>query len=239
MKKKYLIITAGRTGSSVLAAVMNRAGADFGLGDKAEWNRKLGAFEHPLLWRAQNWHSKSRKIEESLIPNSIGLSFCRKKVFATLGKVVSDVDFLKSITLVNLTWYIEQMGYKPVIILSFRNFRDYSLSYLSAAFQPNRGYQNTVREYVDTYATGLLQLSRYGGAVVSYDDVINFDKEGWAEQLEDWTKIGKEKLLQARNELVKARNPKGERSYDVPYKELSNDVKEIEGVLADLARGSR
>ena len=61
MNKRFVIVTPGRTGSSLLAAILSDSGAEFGIGAD-DWDPSVGAFEHPDLIAAADSFSKARQI---------------------------------------------------------------------------------------------------------------------------------------------------------------------------------
>ena len=44
---RFLIVGTGRCGSSLLSAILARAGANFDMPLRAEWDRRSGEYEHP------------------------------------------------------------------------------------------------------------------------------------------------------------------------------------------------
>ena len=51
-KVRFIMVTTGRSGSSLLAAIIADAGGKFGFPSKDKWDPESGAMEHPLAQQA-------------------------------------------------------------------------------------------------------------------------------------------------------------------------------------------
>ena len=54
-KPKFLIVGIGRSGSSLLAAILAKSGGNFGLPSLDDWDRRDGVLEHPYVLNAYKW----------------------------------------------------------------------------------------------------------------------------------------------------------------------------------------
>lgn len=72
---RYLLVGAGRSGSSLLAAIMADNGADFHMPRVDDWNAGSGAYEHAEIATALKWYARIKHIEASLIPNTVLVPF--------------------------------------------------------------------------------------------------------------------------------------------------------------------
>lgn len=208
---RYFIIGSGRSGSSLLAAILADAGAAFGMEGIASWDRGAGAYEHPLVHEARRWHSRAAKVNESLIPNALAHGFCVRRMRRALDALLRDAQFVKSTDLVHLVPVAAHLGYSPVVIVSYRPFAAHARSRhrkdgLDVAY--------LMADYVNIYTTAALQLQIFGGGVVSYDELVDGEQQAWAEMLGTVTGIPSERILTARE--VRTR----EQRYDAPAFDL-------------------
>ena len=49
---RFIMVTTGRSGSSLLAAIIADAGGNFGFPSEDEWDPAAGAMEHPVAQEA-------------------------------------------------------------------------------------------------------------------------------------------------------------------------------------------
>lgn len=202
-KNCYLIVGTGRSGSSLLAAILSQCDADFGLDKKTTWDRVKGAFEHPDLHNAYAAMSKAKKISESLIPDKFGRKYFDSKCDVALERVMSKAIFAKSSKLIWLVQRIYKLGYKPNIIIQYRRFDDYAASrYLKFGWSVSQ----LVEEYCSVHETAILQQALFGGCVVSYEDIVNLEEINWAVSISTLTGISQDRLLNKREELVSSTN---------------------------------
>ena len=149
---RYLIVGTGRSGSSLLSAILADAGANFDIPEISGWDRRSGAYEHPKLISACKWLYRSRKVA----PFSDSFKkFCERKIIYNLSELFEAAIFAKYPMAVGLTHFVSQLGYKPQVILSYRNFFGYSTSmYLKNGIS----LTDLTKEYEETNTTGFLQL---------------------------------------------------------------------------------
>ena len=70
-KRRFIIVGTGRSGSSLLAAILAGAGADFAMPSKQQWGRDGGGFEHPDFVRAYNWYERANILKTLPVPISL------------------------------------------------------------------------------------------------------------------------------------------------------------------------
>src|SRR5258705_8868886 len=169
--QRYLIIGSGRSGSSLLSAILADAGADFGMAGVASWDSsKGGAYEHPKLHAAYRWYSRANKIAKSMWPDWLGRRFCQRQTERNLHDALRSVTFAKCPSTTWLMHIIKQIGYKPVLIVSYRSFSEYAASiYL----KNGRSMKAIKGAYIDVHETMLLQLSIFGGFAIEYAELPN------------------------------------------------------------------
>jgi hypothetical protein len=192
---RYLIVSTGRSGSSLLAAILVDAGAEFDMAPRKKWNPGSGAYEHPLILSAARWRSRADKINTSLIPHWLGYEYCLKRMRRDLQALLDAARFVKSTPLVWMTPAIRQIGYSIRLIIPYRPFIDYARSHHLRGAKP---VTELAQDYVAAYSTALLQLQTFGGCVVSYDDLMNEHEAAWANVLAQLTGLNEEHLLHSR-----------------------------------------
>ncbi len=225
---RYLIVGTGRSGSSLLAAILADCGADFGLPQRTEWDRVKGAFEHSGLHKAYAWQTRANKLSNAIIPDYFGRNYFNKKCERVLAETIRCTRYAKSSKLVWLVYRFKALGYTPKVIIQYRRFEGYAASrYLKFGWSMSK----TIQEYTDVYETALLQLHLFGGCVVSYEDVNDMQQEKWASALSLITGINKEKLLTARTKIV---NPKSTEieipTIDQRVNRLHSELEKLKGV---------
>lgn len=196
---KYLLVGTGRNGSSLLATILQQAGMDFGLPETTDWDKSSGALEHPLLHAAYKWHSRAEKIRDSVIPSVAGKSYCQNKRDQCLQKLFSQADIGKSSQAVWLAQPAQQCNSDVTIIGLYRNFSDYVISRYKKFGRSLKHWRDVwlaVNEQI------ILEKEAYGGAIVGFDELITFEKEGWADRLAAELSVQSSDILNARNELV-------------------------------------
>ena len=114
MDKRFVIVTPGRTGSSLLAAILSDAGADFGIEAK-DWNVSEGAFEHPDLIAAADSFAKARQlgVTRPLAPKKYLWDIYRHRGKARLKRIVHSVEYLKGPDLDLIVRPLFNLGYFP------------------------------------------------------------------------------------------------------------------------------
>jgi hypothetical protein len=201
--KRYFIVSAGRTGSTLLAAMLADAGANFALETPADWNRNGGEMEHCDLFRA------SRLIQSAyaLSPQKPDWSVARLRwVIARsrgkrrLHKVLETARFLK---VADAHWTIRtafKLSYFPVVLLNFRRFEDHAVS-LGLMWDMST-VEMLAEHYVMLYTRGLQLLNTFGGCAVSYESLVGTQARSWIEPLSFLTGLPADRLKLSRERRV-------------------------------------
>ena len=196
---KFCIIGTGRSGSSMLANILALSGADFSITPSKEWDMVRGDMEHALAHKAYSYIHKIRFVEESFLPASIFLPYYKRKLNKILFDL-GDIQYIKSSKLVYVVPELAKKNQDIKVIIVYRNFNDYAKSrHAKYGWDMNR----MRNEYINAYSTSILQLSIWGGVVVSYNDLTDVKKNEWAESLGALTGLDKEELIRNRDEIVK------------------------------------
>lgn len=201
----YCVIGTGRSGSSLLAAILAGSGGNFGMPAREDWDPVKGAMEHPACHASYKYLNRINRLHASPLPDALfGMGYLEKRFRATLSELRA-FDFAKSSTLVWLVPHLDKVGLAPRVIVSFRRFHPYALSRHS---KYGWSYKTLEDAYVDVYRTAWLQLNRYGGVIVDFDDLCRGDSAEWSEATARLTGLRAEELNACRGRLAKASGAK-------------------------------
>ena len=196
---KYLIIGTGRSGSSLISAILADAGAVFDLPNIPSWNTRSGAYEHPKLISACKWLHRYRKV--SSLSDRLK-KFCENKIIQELSDLFQSANFAKYPMAVGLVHLIPRLGYQPKVIISYRDFASYSQSMY---YKNGIEFQNLTKSYKNTNNMALLQLDVFGGCVIDYDEIVDFKEVDWAHNLASLTGLDVAQILESRNKRANKR----------------------------------
>jgi hypothetical protein len=207
--RRFFIVTAARTGSTLLSAILADAGADFGMTAPPQWNRAGGDLEHPELWRALQYFSDAERISMMGRPG-FGLSRMRWNIYRSLGKRrlragLDQVRFAKVYGAHKLVRPAFKIGYFPTIILSYRRIEDQALSL--GLMHAHANWEFARDNYLHIYGNGLWLLNMFGGCVVGYDDILSRTDTAWAAALARTTGLPAARLIEARGRRVEDASP--------------------------------
>src|SRR5579885_3469079 len=211
-RRRFFIVTAGRTGSSLLATILAEAGADFGMPPQEQWDvARGGSMEHEEIRRAS--HHFLRAFDRSPVkpPGALSKliwSYHRDAGKRHLKRALAGATYFKALNLDLAIPFAIKLGYFPQVIVNYRPFEEqvvslsqmlisWSAATLAAAH--NRTYQNA-----------LLLVHSYGGCVVSYADLTDRRRTEWAASLAAITGLPAEKLLAGRDRRTSAKETAGE-----------------------------
>lgn len=194
-KIRYLTVGTGRSGSSLLSAILADAGAIFDMLKISSWDRISGAYEHPKLHSAKRWHSRSAKIAKSVLPSQPLKRFFEIRMQRDLSNLFYETIFAKSTELTWLVQPIYKLGYQLKILVSYRKFNDYCAS---GHLKFNWSIPELVKVYNEVNSTALLQLEIFGGCAVSYEELTDPEEKSWAETVSSVTGLSCNRLLQGR-----------------------------------------
>lgn len=200
-KRRFFILTLGRTGSSLLSSILSDAGANFGGLKDADWDRTGGAFEHPKLISVVRSFRKMDEISQrrplQLLPR-FKWDIARHHAKSALRDVLSDVAYVKG-ELEHAVHWAARLDYVPKIIVSYRRFGPL---YESIGHMHPQLPHVHAEQYTKSLLNGLGLAKIYGGCVIDYDEIIDASENVWASGLAETTGLPKEKLISARSNRV-------------------------------------
>ncbi len=198
--QRFFVITAARTGSTLLSAILGDAGADFGLPTPTDWDRSGGELEHPELWRALRYFRSADAISTGR--PRVGFARMRWNACRSLGKrrlrrALDAARYVKVYGGHELVRRAFKLGYFPTVILSYRRFEDQARSF--GLMHAHATWESLRENYRHIYGNGLWLLDTFGGCVVSYEMLVDRRETAWAEPLSRVTGLSAERLLAARD----------------------------------------
>jgi hypothetical protein len=209
--RRFFILTAARSGSTLLSAILGDVGANFGMTIPASWDPASGDLEHPDLSRAYDFFSKAELI--SKYRPHFGVSRLRWVLYRSYGKktlraVLNSAHFVKRYNAHKLVRPAFKIGYFPTVILSYRRFEDQAISF--GLMHPHADWDLLCKNYWEVYNNGLWLLNTFGGCVVAYENMVDPSDCGWAEPLADVTGLAVTKLIDARDRRLTHAPPRCE-----------------------------
>jgi hypothetical protein len=198
--KRYFLLTNGRSGSSLLAAVLADAGADFGMAAPESWDPQTGQMENAAVKHAAHHYRRAYDIERgrgfNLLPRyEAKLRWSRGRRW--LRRALDQASYLKIGDMDLLAQPAFRLGYLPQLILIYRRFEPNLASLIVG--RTHAGPDELAREYVRIYRQGLLLMHCFGGCAIGYEQLVDPQQRQWAAALAAVTGLSEAKLLQARS----------------------------------------
>lgn len=207
-RERFFVIAAGRTGSSLLAAILAEAGADWGMPAGLHWDEsKGGSYEYPDIVKAAHFFRRAHDYAP-IRPSGLARwpwAIARHRAKSHLRQALDKVRFVKAIDLDLAVQAAFKLGYFPRIIVNYRAFADHAIS-LSQMYA-HRTVDMMERDYVRTYRNALVQLHLYGGCVVGFDELADPKRSDWADSLATVTGYAADRLLTLRQKWQRATPP--------------------------------
>lgn len=206
-RRRYFIVTHGRSGSSLLAAILEGCGADFGPDCAGDSDTERDHWESRQIDRAIRCaHNANRHFSPAMCGlGKAAYRYWRSRAKALLGVGLREARYSKNRWNAAILPLAEQMKYRPVVIVSYRHPAEVVLSDMrQLKNMPSTFMASITRTYLDA----LYALERYGGAVVDHADLVDPAREDWAFALEAVTGLEASRLLEARRRLLKPGRPR-------------------------------
>jgi hypothetical protein len=202
LPERTLLVTTGRSGSSLLAAVMAAAGADFGVPLPESWGAGSGSMEHPLAQEAGRLARQAAAVQvprgrPSLLRYLADVRLHRAK--ARVRRLLAQVDTVKADNMDLWVPHVPKMGYAPRLVVPYRAPELVARSFL---VQAKRNWPEVADEYARINANALLQLHTYGGCAVELDELTDPDRTAWADAVAAVAGLDRTALLTARQRLL-------------------------------------
>lgn len=197
--KRYFLINNGRSGSSLLAAVLADAGADFGMEAPQSWDPRTGQMENRSAERASRHYRRAWDIDHGrrykLLPE-YEARFRRRRGRRWLRQALGEAEYFKIGNLDLLIQPSFRLGYLPQMILIFRRFEPNLASLLAGL--THVGPDDLAKDYLRIYRQGLVYIHCFGGCAIAYEHLVDPNDERWASALSHVTGLPESALLGAR-----------------------------------------
>ncbi len=174
-RRRWFVLTVGRSGSSLLCAVLADAGADFGMSAPQTWQRDTGVLEHPAIIAAARHY---RRAHDALAGGFVAsprleAAWRRRRGRRWLRRALAAASWFKIGDLDLLVQPAFKLGYEPRVILSYRRFEPTAASLLAG--RTHDGPEALARDYLRVYRQGLVLLAAFGGCVAGYEELAGGD----------------------------------------------------------------
>ena len=206
-ERRFFIITASRTGSSLLSAILADAGASFGMEAPQHWNPSGGALEHPDLLRAARYYRRAAAIAPAR--PRFGIARLRWVAYRSLAKrrlreALAGARFVKLENTHDLIRPAFRLGYFPTIIVNYRAFEDQAVSL--GMLHTHATWESLRDRFQSIYGNALWLLNTFGGCAVDYAQLHDQADDSWARALAQTTGLALECLLAARDRRLDHRH---------------------------------
>lgn len=201
---RVFILSSGRSGSTLLAAILADAGADFGMQVPERWDPGTGDLEHAELHRMGRWMQYAYEVSPDR--PGLGVGRCLWAFYRSMGKA-------RLLRLLRAARYIKgegadfavlpafKMGYFPTVVVSYRRFDEVAVS--SGLMSGHSNLESLAKYYNRVYRNALLSLHIFGGCVVSHEQLTGAADTSWAVPLATATGLPADRLVSARNRRLK------------------------------------
>jgi uncharacterized membrane protein YkvA (DUF1232 family) len=199
-RRRYFILTSGRSGSTLLSAILADAGAEFAMPAPQAWNAGTGAMEGVDLHRASAWLRSAYQISPERPP--AGIPRWRWVVYRSFGKaqvrrLLENTRYIKGSDVDLMVNPAFRMGFLPSVIISYRRFEECAISITT--MRGHTTMEGLAATYNRVYRNALLWLFTFGGCVVGYDQLTDPNDTSWVSPLAAVTNLAPNQLLESRN----------------------------------------
>jgi hypothetical protein len=194
---RYFVVSSGRSGSTLLSAILAEAGARFGVTVPSRWDPVGGALEHPLGHRAAAAFRRAGAAKPDGWLRRRAWQLHRSAGRRALRALLAEAAFVKCEDLDLVIAAVFKLGFFPKVILSYRRFEDHAIS--RGLRKATADVDALLAHYCRTYRNGWLLLQTFGGCVVGFDELIDPSATSWAPALAAVTGLAAVDLLAARD----------------------------------------
>jgi hypothetical protein len=202
-RRRYLVASDGRAGSTLMTAILAAAGADLGMPAVERWNPLGGAHEHPGLDRLNRSLEQALWLTESAskVPGLAVLArLSRSRAKAQVRRLMARGQCVKCSPLAAA--YVYKIGLMPQVIAVYRDFGDLARSKMLLERMP---WPTVANRALDTYRNALLAIHTFGGCAIAYEDMVDPEQGAWLKALADCTGLDRQALAEARARIARPR----------------------------------
>ena len=240
-RQRWFVLTVGRSGSSLLCAILADAGADFGQQAPEDWDPRTGEMEHPGMLAAAHQLRRARDITEAgdfLFSPRLESAWRRRRARGIMRCALEQAQYFKSADLDLAIQPSFALGYLPQVILSYRAPEP---SLQSLLVGRKRTTPDTlIADYVRVYRQGIALMQTFGGCVVSFDDLQGRDHGRSFKALAQCTGLDADALESSRAARCKALECPDVRTSPYPQAQgLFSSLNELRGQYFEPARATK
>ena len=228
-RRRFLIASDGRAGSTLITAILGAAGIDLGLPPVDDWNPLGGAHEHPGLHRLNRTLETAEYLTE-LAERVPGLKTATR-LYRSLAKRRVD-RLMKRGQCVKCSplaaAYVFKLGLMPQIIAVYRDFGDLARSKM---LLERMQWPMVADRALHTYRNALIGIHTFGGVAISYDEMVDPTQTAWLQAVADCTGLDYLALAEARARIAR---PKPRLSGEKPQFHLDERLDVVERDLRIL-----
>ncbi|MEX2480256.1 MAG: hypothetical protein WD928_05280 [Gammaproteobacteria bacterium] len=205
LRQRHFVLTFGRSGSSLLCAILADAGADFALPVPASWDPRHGIMEHPQIKQAAHHMRRAFDIDAGrrfVIAPRIEAGIRRRRARRHLCRALEAAAYVKIGDLDLLVQMAFALGYSPRVLLNLRRFEDCLASTLVG--RKHHGPDSLAVDYARICRQGLALMQTFGGCVVSYEDLLGGSEAAWIPAAATVTGLDADALRRAARQRVNA-----------------------------------
>lgn len=220
MSKKVFILGPARSGTTLVSAILAKAGGNFALDPVDTWNPRAGELEHPLAIQASVEIDRSEKWKN--ISHSVS-RYYENRALDKLGRLLKVADFVKYPPRSEKFPVLgARLGCQPSCVVIIRPFVEFAMSFMR---MKNLDWTELEAIYRQSLFTSVLLTKHFGGCILRYHDIVNLQMDSWLLPLANATGLDPVRLEKSARVLVTPRN-------DVFHKVAID--KELDEILASL-----
>ncbi len=220
---RYFILCTGRSGSTLLAAILADCGAEFGMPNPDDWDRAGGDLEHPLVSRCSLLFRRAGYIQGGkryFLLYKYMIDNYRSRGKKLLRRALAEARFVKAMNVDLWLWHVPKFGYQPRMIVSYRAFGETARSYF---VRTGIRLPEFADYYRRTYGNALLMMDVFGGCAVSWEELADPAETGWADALSQATGFDRDALLASRARRLKPEDGAGDNRPKVPLHDEASE----------------
>ena len=200
-RRRFLIASDGRAGSTLITAILGTAGIDLGIPPVVDWNPLGGAYEHPGLDRlnrtletAEHLTGLAEKFPGLKTLTRLYRSLAKRRVKTLLkrGQCVKCSPLAAG--------YAFKLGLMPQIIAVYRDFGDLARSKM---LLERMQWPMIADRALLTYRNALIGIHTFGGCAISYEEMVDPSQTAWLQALADCTGLDYLTLAEARAKIAR------------------------------------
>ncbi len=232
---RYFIVSDGRSGSSLLTSILGRAGADFGLSIREQWDPASGANEVNGLRALSLAVDRAERMtfyqEERLFGHLMART-ARSIAKRRARRFLRHVRYTKASAY--LAPYAYKLGYAPYVIANYRRFGPLTRSKM---LLQRMTWPRVAQQYEITFRNSLVAIHTFGGCTVSFEELVDPGETAWADALAGTTGLDRDTLLRARDDL-NIGAPAAEETYSVDPRmdALYDELRALKGMAVPPSR---